>query len=198
MKSRSLFDNLKKLFGALAVVLSMWTAMITGFFIGNSIVILIHADGYYEAIYTIDQLLFRKGEMGSNRTNYDEYYAMGTVDGRTERFGLGDYLQGVIQTREDLESQVHVGQKLKVLYNPDVPQKTKMRVLYPDENFKQTWEKRQKKMITTAYGPWLIAVLLCLLSGYAAGKAISAIKISIASCLFIVFAWIPLLLNYFF
>ena len=174
MKAKNVFDNLKKLFGALALVLSMWTAMITGFFIGNSIVILIHADGYHEATYTIDQLLFRKGDMRSNSRHSDEYYAMGTVEGEKERFSLGDYLQGVIRTREDMESQVHIGQKLKVLYNPEVPNNTKMRVLYPEKNFKQTWEKRQKKMIDTAYGPWLIAIILCILFGTAAGKTKSA------------------------
>ncbi len=198
MKAKTVFENLKKIFGAFAIVLSFWAALFTAFFIANSIVILVHSDGYHEVVYSVDQLLFRKGEMGSNSRSSDEYYAMGTVEGEQERFSLGEYLQGVIRTREDMESQVHVGQKLKVLYNPDVPQKTNMRILYTKKNFKQNWKRRQKKMINTGYGPWFLCVLLCLVFGFAAGQIKSAVKITIGSCVFIVFAWIPGILNYFF
>jgi hypothetical protein len=197
MKVRSIFSGLKKLFGAAAVILSMWTAMITGFFLGNTIVILIHADGYREATFTIEQLLFQKGGLQSNQPRGDQCYALGTVDGQDERFSLSGYLQGVISSREDLESQVHVGQKLKVLYNPDVPKNTKMRVLYPDRDFKLTWKRRQRKMIRTGYGPWLVAIALCLLFGIVAGETRSAIKWSIGACVFVVLSWMPLLYNYF-
>lgn len=194
MKIPALFNNLKKLFGASALVFSMWTAMITLGFVGKSIIILLYADGYHEATYTVDQLLFQKGEMRRNRT-YDSHGAMGTIEGRKEFFGLGDYVRGPLQKREDLEAQVHVGQELKVLYNPDVPKKSELRVLYPEKDLKHTWRKIQKKMIRTAYSPWLISMALCLIFGAAAGKTISAVKVCIGASVFVVLSWIPFLIQ---
>jgi len=194
MKPRSLLNNLKKLFGASALIFSMWSALITLGSAGKSVIILLYADGYHESTYTIDGLHFQKGEMRTNRT-YGSYGAEGTVEGRKEFFGLGDYVQGVLQKREDLEAQVHVGQELKVLYNPDVPRTSGLRVLYPEQDLKQNWKRIQAKMIRTGYGPWLVSMVLCFLFGIAAGKTLSAIKICIGACVFVLLSWIPFLLQ---
>jgi|GEM_PF-3287681 hypothetical protein len=197
MKPQSMLDNLKKMFGASALIFSMWSALITLSSVSQSVIILLYAGGYHESTYTIDQLLFQKGEMRTNRT-YDSYGAEGTVEGRKEFFGLGDYVQGVPQKREDLEAQVHVGQELKVLYNPDVPGASGLRVLYPEKDLKQTWRRIQAKMIRTGYGPWLISVVLCLLFGIAAGKTLSAVKICIGASVFVLLSWVPFLIQIFF
>lgn len=194
MKPRHLFDNLKKAFGASAVILSMWTALITLGSAGRSVIILLYADGYRDAVFTVDQLLFQRGEMRRNRT-YDSTGAEGTVEGRKEFFSLGEYVRGVLQKREDLEAQVRVGQELKVLYNPDVPKTSGLRVLYPEENLKDTWRKIQRKMILTGYGPWLICLILCMVFGIAAGKTVSAVKIAIGASIFVLLAWIPFLIQ---
>jgi hypothetical protein len=198
MKAQALFSNLKNLFGTLAVVLSMWTAMISGFSIGNSIVILMYADGYEPATYTIENLVYVHGSRASGRRTHDQYFAEGTVAGQKEKFGLGSYIQGTPQNIEDIKTQVHIGQKLEVLYNPKVPQNTKLRVLSPEKDFKATWKRRQQKMIRTAYGPWGIAVFLCLLFGILGRQTKSAIKFCIGASVFIVFAWIPTLIQIFF
>ncbi len=197
MKAQSLFDGLRKLFGLTAIVLSMWTAMLTAFFVGKSVAILIHADGYRPAVCTVDRLFFSKGEMRRNRT-YDEHYAVVTIEGRKEEFSLGGYVKGPVQSRADLEAQVHVGQTLAVLYNPDVPENGRLRVLFPEQNFKETWQHRRKKMVNTAYGPWILAMVLCLVSGAAARKLKPAIKMCVGACVFVAFAWIPFLAQNFF
>lgn len=160
----------------------------------KSVIILLYADGYRESTYTVDQLLFQRGEMRRNRT-YNSYGATGMVEGQKEFFGLGDYVQGVLQKREDLEAQVHVGQELKVLYNPDVPKTSGLRVLYPEKDLRQTWKRIQTKMIRTGYGPWLISMFLCFVFGVAAGKTISAIKICLGACVFVFLSWIPFLIQ---
>jgi hypothetical protein len=194
MKLQSLFNNLKKVCGVSALIFSLWTALITLSSVSKSVIILLYATDYHESTYTVDQLLFQKGEMRRNRT-YNSYGAEGTIESRNEFFGLGDYIQGDLQKREDLEAQVYIGQKLKVLYNPDVPKTSGLRVLYPEKNLKESWKKIQTKMIRTGYGPWLISMILCLLFGIAAGKTISSIKICIGASVFVLLSWIPFLIQ---
>ena len=198
MKSENLFTGLKNLFGALALVLSVWAAMLTGFFVGNSVVIIMHADGYQPATFTVENLYFQLGNNRSTNRTYDKYYVTGTVNDQTEYFGLGEQVKGPFKTREEFEAQAHPGQKLAVLYNPVVPEKTRLRVLYPEKDFKETWKGRQKKMINTAYGSRGLAIALCLLCGAAARKTRSAVKMCVGACVFLVPAWIPLLLNLYF
>lgn len=194
MKPQSLFNNLRKVCGVLALIFSMWAALITLSSVSNSVIILLYSKGYQESTYTIDQLLFQKGEMRRNRT-YNSYGAEGTIEGRKEFFGLGDYVQGDLQKREDLEAQVHVGQVLNVLYNSNVPRTSGLRVLYPQKDLKETWKRIQTKMIRTGYGPWLISMILCILFGIIAGKTISAIKICIGAFVFVFLSWIPFLIQ---
>ncbi len=197
MTVRGVCGGLMNLFGAIALVLSVWAAIFTAFFVGRSVVVMVHAGGYRPATFTVEELLFQKGVMRTNRT-YDSHGAVGTVDGRRERFGLGGYVKLPLQSRADLEGQVRVGQQLPVLYNPAVPKSSEARVLYPEKNFKQTWQRRQREMITTAYLPWGLAIALCLVFGAAAGRIASAVKICLGACVLVVLAWIPALVQLFF
>lgn len=187
-------SGLIAVFGIAAVLLSFWTAMITGL-MGKTIYTLIYVDGYEPAVFTIENLVFFKGNNSSTNGSPSEYYAEGDIAGNKEKFKLGDYITGVIQNRQDLEKQVSVGQKLHVLYNKDAPTKLGIRVQYPEKEFKQTIQRRQKKMINTAYLPWIISVGLCLFFGIIGRQIKLAIVFCISSLFLIVFAWIPTLLN---
>jgi hypothetical protein len=195
VKARNAFDGLKNLSGAAAVILSMWTALLTAFGAGDSIVIMLNADGYRPAVCTVDRIVFQRGEARRNRT-YDAYYAEVTVEGRREEFNLGDYVRGVPQTREDLEAQVPEGRELAVLYNPDVPGKSRLRVLYPEKDFRESWRNRQRKILRTAYGPWGLAIVLCLTFGVAARRTRSALKWCAGASVFVILAWVPFIVRY--
>jgi len=181
--SVSLFRKLKSFFGFIAIILSWWVAIIT-FLIGQSIFILIYADGYKPATFTIEKLVyFNPAHRGRGRP--DEYFAMGSVDGKTEKFKLGKYVKGTIQNYEDLETQFDIGQKLPVLYNPGMPEKLELRVLYPEENFKTHWESRQKQVIRTGYLPWGAAIALCFFFGIVSRKIKSSFGFFFASLFFV-------------
>lgn len=187
---RSFFRGLKNLFGFLAILLSWWTAILTAFLIGTSIVILMYADGYRPGTFTIEKLVYVQGGWQNRRSQPDRYWAEGSIAGQSEKFKLGGYTKGIPQNQEDLEAQFKIGQKLPVLYNPDVPEKLEVRVLYPEKNFHATWKSRQKQMIRTAYLPQGLAIVLCLICGILARKTKSAIGFSVASLIFVALAWI--------
>jgi hypothetical protein len=181
--------------GGTAIILSFWAAIITGFMVGKGIVILLYADGYRPATFTIEKLTVIKGNHSSTNRTYDSYWADGVIDGKKEKFKLGNYIADVIHNQEDLEAQVHVGQKLPVLYNPRAPEKLEIRVLYPEKDFKRTWERRQKKMIHTAYMPLAIALSICFISGIAINRIRTAFGFFMGSMFFVAFAWIPTIFN---
>ena len=189
-KMRSFFRGLKNLFGFLAIILSWWTAILTAFLIGTSITILMYSDGYRPTTFTIEKLVYVKGGWQGSRSRPDRYWAEGTIADQTEKFKLGGYTKGIPQNQEDLEAQFKIGQELPVLYNPNVPEKLEVRVLYPEKDFHETWKRRQKQMIRTAYLPQGLAIFLCLICGILARKTKSAIGFSVASLFFVVMAWV--------
>jgi hypothetical protein len=194
-KIRSFFIGFRNLFGSLALILSLWTAMITGLSIGPSIMILMHADGYKPDTFTIEKLVYFKPRHKTRSSRSSKYFARGTVAGNKEIFKLGSYVKGTPQGIEDLEAQFDEGQKLAVLYNPKVPKGTELRVLYPEKDFHATWKRRQKKMYNTGYFPWLLSMGLCLVFGIIGRKIKSTIGFCLGSFIFVIFAWIPTLLN---
>lgn len=196
-KITSIFGGFKTFFGVAAILLSFWAAILTAFLIRSSIFILLYADGYKQDTFTIEKLVFVKGKYTGSRAqrSYDKHWAEGTVAGRTENFSLGGYTQGTINSQEDLESQFEIGQKLPVVYNPDVPEDLELRVLYPEENFHATWKSLQKRMLNTAYLPLVFSMGLCFLCGIVARKTKSAIGFCVASLFLVVFSWIPTLLR---
>jgi len=194
-KREVFFKMLMGISGGAAIILSFWAAMITGFMVGKSIYILLYADGYKPVTFVIEKLTFVKGSNASNHRTHDTYWADGTIEGKKEKFTLGSYITGVINSQEDLEAQVRVGKKLPVLYNPDAPVKLGIRVQYPEKDFKRTWERLQKKMIHTAYLPMTIALGVCFLSAIAINRIKTAFGIFMGSLFFVAFAWVPTLLN---
>lgn len=194
----TLLSGLMGLCGGAAIILSFWVAMITGMGIGNTIYILLYEEGFREAEFTITELRYVHGNNSSTNRTYDTYYALGTINGIEEEFGLGSYVSGVIDSQEELEAFVSVGQVLPVLYNPDAPKHLDIRVQYPEKNFKRKIELLQEKMIKTAYGPWIIANVFCLFFGIIGGRWKTALGMSIGSCFFVIFGWVPTLLNLWF
>lgn len=190
----SFFTGLKNLFGFIAVILSFWSALITAFFVGPSIVIMMNAEGYHREVFTIRKLHYVHNDMRTQRT-LDKYWADGEVAGQSEEYGLGGYVQGVPQNLEDLESQFQVGQKLDVMYNPNVSKKRGSRVLFAEDNFHETWRARQKRMVNTGYYPLGLALGLCFICGLLAGKTKSALKFAAGSSFFLIFAWVFVLLK---
>ena len=194
-KTASVFRSFKNLFGFLAIVTSWWAAILT-IMLGQSIVILLNADGYKPGTFTIEKLVyFDPAYRGRSRP--DKYWAEGKVDGQAETFFLGGYAEGVIQNLEELEAQFSVGQQLPVLYNPDAPENSEIRVLFPDENFREAWQRRRMDFLKTGYLPLCLCITLCLVSGVLARKTKSAIGFSVASMFFVVFAWVFIWLKWF-
>jgi len=194
-KREVFFKTLMGLSGGAAIVLSFWAAIITGFLIGNSIFILLYADGYTPATFTIEKLSYVKGHRASGHRTHDTYWADGTIDGKKEKFKLGRYITGVIQSQADLEAQVHVGQKLRVLYNPMAPEKLEIRVQYPEKDFKRAWERRKEQMIHTAYMPLAIAMGICLFSGIVIDRIKTAFGFCLGSLFFVAFSWFPTIMK---
>jgi len=196
---RKTFRILKNLFGFGGVLFSWFTAMITLFLIGPSFVILYYLDGYKPATFTIEKLTYIQGQYHSSvaKRSYDKYWADGTVDGQKEKFTLGAYIKGAINNQEELDVQLKVGQKLPVYYNPEVPEKHELRILYPDENFYEIRKLRKDKFIRTGYLPLFALWGLCLLCGILAQKKVSAVRFVFGSLFFVAVAWGFVLLKYY-
>jgi hypothetical protein len=183
--------------GSLSVIFSIWTALVTSSGIETSIYLLRYADGYRPAVFTIEKLVFIKGDNASKNRTHDTYWVEGDIEGVKEKFRLGKYVPGVVQNLADLEKKVSVGQKLPVLYNPDIPEILGIRVQYPEKNFKQYVTRLQREMIRETYLPWGISGCLCLLFGIAAKKTRIAIGFGIVSFLIVLFGMIPTAVNLF-
>ncbi len=90
-----------------------------------------------------------------------------------------------------------MGQKLPVVFNPELPDTMDIRVLYPRENFKEYWQKQWNWLLRTAYMPLGIALGLCLLCSFAA-RSWTGVKFVIGSLPMVIFGWIGTLLDMFF
>jgi hypothetical protein len=84
-----------------------------GIFLLTQIDRTLHADSYRPATFTVAWVAYRP----SGRKTTSDYWAVGTIDGHRERYGLGGVVRGV-SGWDDLEAQVHAGQEFKVLYDP--------------------------------------------------------------------------------
>jgi len=192
------FNRLKNLFGVAGILLGFWTALITAFLIGPILVMLIYSEGYNPATFTVEQLIYIQGQYIHGKHHPDKYWADGTVNGQKEMFKLGGYIKGVINNQEELEQQIRIGQKLAVLYNPEVPPKFQKRVVYPEEDFHATWKIRQSELIQKTYLPLSIVLGLCIVCGVVARNLKSTIGFVIGSLFFVLFALIPSLINIYF
>lgn len=192
----SFFKTLAWLLGFVSIILSLWAAMITAWFVVPNMITLFYLDGYTSEIFTIEEVRYVQG-IQSQRT-IDKSWIEGTVTNRREKFyKLGDYIEGTIQNLEAMEAQLKIGQKLPVLYNPNVPAKHEVRVLYPDENFYVAQKKKREQFIMTAYYPLAVSLLLCLLCGILAGERRLAIGFLFGSLFLPGFVWGISLINWF-
>lgn len=191
-KSASMFGVLVTIFGIIAVTLSLWASFIVGTLGPKTAVVLLRAEDYRQAIFTIEKLVFVKGRRspsGKMSSSPNKYWAEGRVEGKAEKFTLGAYVKGIPINQEQLESQVFVGQPLSVLYNPSVPESTDARVLYPKEKFPEYWQKKWKNIFLVGYLPMGSALLLCIVCSFLA-RSWSGLKFTIASLPIALIGWV--------
>ncbi|NQT26931.1 hypothetical protein HQ585_16360 [candidate division KSB1 bacterium] len=192
------FNGFKNLFGVAGLFLGIWTTLLTAFSIGPIMAILMYADGYEPAIFTVEKLSYIQGQFIHGKHHPDRYWADGTVNGQSEMFKLGEYIKGAINNREELEKQIKIGQKLPVLYNAKVPKKLQKRVMYPEMNFHSTWKNRQSRLFRKSYIPLFVSLGLCFLCGIVARNTKSAMSFIVGSTFLVLFALIPNLINIYF
>jgi hypothetical protein len=195
-KTAAVSNGLKNLFGVAAILLGAWTALVTAFTIGPNLITLKYVDGYEPATFTIRQLKFAEGSIQAGHTRRDRYWADGVIDGKPEKFFLGDYIKGSIDSQAELEQQVHVGQQLKVLYNPSVPRTLEeRRVVYPEKDFKDYWKGFLQRRLRETYYPLGAALLLCLVCGILARNIPGALGFVVGSTFMVLFVLVPTIWN---
>jgi hypothetical protein len=196
-KIAGFFNGVKNFFGIIALLLGGWTALVTAFVIGPNLVTLKYVDGYQPATFTIKQIHYVERTIRTGGPSRNELYADGIVNGNTEKFfGMGDYVRGTINSKEQIENQIHVGQKLEVLYNPDIPEKNQRnRVVYPEKDFKEYWKGFQQRRLRETYYPLGATLLLCLVFGIAARNIIGAIGFIVGSLFMVLLVLIPTAFN---
>jgi len=181
------------------IALSFWASMLSLLGLGENLYIQLYADGYKPAVFTIKELKFYKSttsQIGLRTSkSLATYLAYGEIDGNKERFGLKGFTKGFIESQADLEKEFSVGQKLQVLYNPDIPKKLKVHIQYPEKDFKRAHKRRQMQMIKIAYSPWVIAFCLCFLLGVLTKKKGDAVFVAMISLFFMGISWIIILFN---
>lgn len=188
-------SGLMILCGMLSVIFSFWTALVTSSGIETCIYLLHYADGYRPAVFTIENIVFVEGDNATKHRTADKYWVEGDIGGKKEKFRLGRYVAGVVQNRADLEKKVSVGQKLPVLYNPDIPESLEIRVQYPEPDFKQYVKRMQWTMVRETYLPWSVSICLCLLFGAVARKPKMAVGFFVLSFIIMLFGVIPTTIN---
>ncbi len=196
-KTAAVFNGLKNLFGVAALLLGAWTALMTAFTIGPNLITLKYVDGYEPATFTIRQLNFVKGSIRTGHNRRDYMWADGVIDGSQEKFFLGGgYVKGAINSQEELEQWLRVGQQLKVLYNPAVPRALEQhRVVFPEKDFKSYWKGFQQRRLWETYYPLGISLLLCLVCGVLARNIIGAIGFVAGSTLMVLLVLVPTVWN---
>jgi len=195
-KTAAVFNGLKDLFGVAALLLGAWTALVTAFTIGPNLITLKYLDGYEPATFTVRELRFFGGSIQAGHNRRDRYWADGVIDGNQEKFFLGDYIKGSIDSQEELEAQVHVGQRLKVLYNPDVPSALEEhRVVYPEKDFKDYWKGFLQRRLRETYYPLAAALLLCVVCGILARNIRGAVGFVVGSTFMILLVLVPTIWN---
>lgn len=184
--------------GSIALLLSWWAAALTGLLVGRQIVMLMHAADYRPATFTIEKLVYARGNRNPSRAarDPDRSWAEGTVDGNREVYDLGGYLKGIPGSQEDLERQFRVGQRLEVLYNPGAPATLQLRVVYPDPSHEQRWRSRRNHLLRVTYLPLGLALALSLSCAAGARRWTAGVGYLVASVLFVLLSWIFVLLDW--
>ncbi len=192
--SRRVNPILMQIIQTVTIVLSFWAAMGTYLSLGENFLVLLYADGYKPAVFTIRELEFREGYRTSSgletSTVPARHWAVGEIAGNKEKFGLKGFIRGEIQSQADLEKELSVGQQLQVLYNPDISEKLGIRIQYPEKDFKKIMKRRQLQIIKISYCPWAIMFCLYLFLGILSKDYISVLIVTLTSLFFIGIVWI--------
>lgn len=187
--SRSLTRTLTTVFGLVAVFASLWAGALVALLAGRQFMVLTHLDGYRPAEFTVEKLVYFRGQRRGSTQTRDQYWAEGTVAGRHERFGLGAYLPKIPASQAELESMMQVGRVLPVLYNPEVPDTVEVRLLYPEEDFPAKWLLSRRNVYTYGFGPLAVSLGLCLLCSLA-DRSWTGLKFALGCIPFPVLGWL--------
>ena len=125
-----------------------------GIFLLTQIDRTLHADSYRPATFIVAWVAYRP----SGRRTTSDYWAVGTIDGHRERYGLGGVVRGV-SGWDDLEAQVHPGQEFKVLYDPSFGKQGdagRQRVIAYEDDFALRQRGRMIRTAALIYGPSLV------------------------------------------
>jgi hypothetical protein len=191
---------LAMVFAMISVTLSLWAAFIVAMLGGDNAVVLLHAEDYRPATFTIERLVYKPGGStagsirGTTTRRSDRYWAEGRIGEQAEKFTLGGYLKGIPKDQEEFEGWFSVGQQLSVLYDPDVPRSLNVRVLHPRENFAEFWRQRWRNIFLVAYLPMGIALALCAVCSLLA-TSWSWLKFALFSVPIALTGWIPALIT---
>lgn len=182
------------------IALSFLAGMLTLLALGENFYIQLYVDGYKPAEFTIKELKFYKSTTSQSglrtRTTSATYLAFGEIAGNKEKFGLKGFTKGrLIQSQSDLEKEFSVGQKLQVLYNPNISKKLKVHIQYPETDFKKIHKHWQMQMIKYTYGPWIISFFLFVFLGILTKSIPDIILVALTSIFFMGMSWLFVLFN---
>lgn len=196
-----IINTLRHISNFAAILLALWACALTFFFVGDDLYIQLNVDGYKPAVFTIKELKFYEAYTDNARVrpthHFAYYFAYGEIDGNKERFGLTGFNKELIESQADLEKEFSVGQKLQVLYNPDIPKKFDIQIQYPDKDFKKVHKRRQMQMINKTYKPWAIAFSLCFLLGMLTKKKKGVVFVTLMSLSYMGFPWLIIIVRYY-
>ena len=124
-----------------------------GMFLLSQVDRTLHADSYRPATFVVAWVAYRP----SGEETTSDYWAVGTIDGHRERFGLGGVVRRV-NGWDDLEAQVHPGQEIRVLYDPSFGKQGdagRQRVIAYEDDFAARQKGRLARTAALIYGPSL-------------------------------------------
>ena len=123
----------------------------------------LHADSYRPATFVVAWVAYRP----SGRRTTSDYWAVGTIDGHRERYGLGGVVRSV-NGWDDLEAQVHPGQEIRVLYDPSFAKQGdagRQRVIAYEDDFAARQKGRLVRTAALIYGPSLVLLAASVVVG---------------------------------
>jgi hypothetical protein len=129
-----------------------------------------HAAGYRPAEFVVLDLSYEP-EHGSGRTRFpDTWYARGRLGEAEERFNLAGYLDHHPTSIMDLRSQVAIGSRFAVLYNPEVQDSgiagQTIRVLRYREDFLDSAGRRLRFWTELTFTPLAVSAALLMLANF--------------------------------
>ena len=128
----------------------------------------LHAKSYRPATFPVAWVTYSP----AGRRTAAGYWAVGTVDGHRERFGL-DGVVTRVQGWDDLEAQVKPGRQIKVLYDPSFSKQGDgrgLRVIRYEDYFAARQKQRLLNAAILIYGPSLLLMGASIAVGSTIGR----------------------------